>query len=111
VQTTVLLDETASNPFAPSRPEFGATRFFQTLQQHLALATSTRQALSSERLHLEFGRLLGRLESQIPASAIEISGANNTNERDKWGNVRGEQHHCAAQTLVARSEKGENHDT
>jgi hypothetical protein len=62
----VILDETTSDPFATSQPEYEATPFLQTLQHDLALATGTRHPVSSERLHLALGRILGRPEAELP---------------------------------------------
>jgi hypothetical protein len=63
--TPMLLDEASSDPFAEPRQGLEATRFLCQLIREVSLATGTKP-FTTEEAHLQFGRIIGRLEVEHP---------------------------------------------
>jgi hypothetical protein len=70
-RATLTVDETGSDPFAMPELEWETTRFLRNLNRELFVATGYRRSERLDRLLVEFGRELGKLEAEEPQLSIE----------------------------------------
>jgi hypothetical protein len=60
-----IVDETMADPFRIAERDWQTTQFLRTLASELRAMGYERPG-TPERLHFEFGRLLGKLENELP---------------------------------------------